>query len=106
MVPSPREIGMGSPRAQTPPADLCDLSTMVKLGQKLKRVCQALSEVLGLTTLSVASFSISRRGTRHSRCDVALGYRHILCDRLLRTIRRAMQCSLAWPSRAEEWFYP
>lgn len=34
--------------AQAPPADLCDLSTTFRLEQKLKRLCQALSEVLGV----------------------------------------------------------
>lgn len=56
---------MGFSRAQTPPAGLCDVSTRVKLGQKLKRACQALSEVLDLIISSVSGvFSISRRRTR------------------------------------------
>lgn len=96
MVPSPREIGMGFSLAQTPPADLCDLTTTVKLGQKLKRACQALSEVLGLI-ISSGVLTISQRRTRHSRCDVALDERHILYHLLLGTIRRATQLGRAFP---------
>lgn len=66
-------------------------------------MCQALSEVLGLI---VSKWRLlyqlaSDRTLSVRRC---LDDRHILCDCLLRTIRRAMQ--LGWLCRAEEWFYP
>lgn len=89
--------------AQTPPPDLCNLRIMVKLGQKLKRLCQALSGSLGLLISFKwrlpyrLAWDETMRATLPWTIDTSCA---TFCWEL---IRKGMR--LAWLSGAEEWFH-